>query len=112
MTENTKNQTGQRIKYYMELRNITQQELAEELGINRSSVSNWISGKQMPRVEKIDAMAKYFGCKVTDLVSVPTAVKAETEHDTKRKILYDLSLKASDRDLDIVTNLLREMTKE
>lgn len=39
----------------------TQQELADVLGVSKSTVSTWVNGKRIPRMDKIDRMCKFFG---------------------------------------------------
>ena len=38
----------------------TQQELADFIGVNKSTVSNWVNGARTPRMDKIDMMADFF----------------------------------------------------
>ena len=38
----------------------TQQDLADFLGVNKSTVSNWVNGVRTPRMDKVDMIAKYF----------------------------------------------------
>lgn len=46
------------LKKYMQLRNISQLELAESLGVSQQSVSNWCTGLKMPRMNKIDRICE------------------------------------------------------
>ncbi len=39
----------------------TQADLIRELGLRQSTVSDWMSGKKYPRVDKIQLLADYFG---------------------------------------------------
>ena len=47
----------------------TQQEVAKTLGIRASTVSKWENGKSMPRVEKLPAIAKMYGCTIEELLA-------------------------------------------
>ena len=38
----------------------TQQELADYIGVNKSTVSNWVNGVRTPRMDKVDMMAQFF----------------------------------------------------
>ena len=39
----------------------TQQELADAIGVSKSTVSTWTNGKRTPRMSAIDNMCKFFG---------------------------------------------------
>jgi transcriptional regulator with XRE-family HTH domain len=49
-------------------RGLTQEQLAEELGISRQAVSKWESGAAAPEGEKLVLISKYFGVSVDYLV--------------------------------------------
>lgn len=53
---------------YMELRNTTQLELAEYMGVSQTTVSNWCKGIKMPRMDKIDKICTYFGINRSNLM--------------------------------------------
>lgn len=48
---------SQNLKKYLEKENMNQAELAEKIGASRQSVSNWVTGKQVPRMEKLQKVA-------------------------------------------------------
>lgn len=47
---------------------ITQAELAELMGVAPSSVSSWCNGEKMPRMKKIEWIARHFNIMKTDLL--------------------------------------------
>lgn len=47
---------------------ITQDELAKTLGVDRSTVAKWETGKSMPRAEMLPKLAECLGCTVDDLL--------------------------------------------
>ena len=51
---------------------ISQLELANRLGIDRSTVAKWESGRINPRVSMLYEIAKALNCKVTDLLYLNT----------------------------------------
>ena len=51
---------GDRILMYLEEQGKTKGDLAKHLGVSSTSVSNWIYGYKMPRMDKINAMCNYF----------------------------------------------------
>ena len=48
---------SQNLKKYLKKENMNQAELAEKIGASRQSVSNWVTGKQVPRMEKLQKVA-------------------------------------------------------
>ena len=58
---------GEKIKEYRERLGLSQAELAEEIGVDRSSVSLWESGKTMPTIKNLRRLAATFHCKPGDL---------------------------------------------
>ncbi|NLN03857.1 MAG: helix-turn-helix transcriptional regulator [Clostridiaceae bacterium] len=45
------------IQYFLNKTGMTQAELAEKLGVNKSTISTWIAAKKYPRIDKIEIMA-------------------------------------------------------
>lgn len=83
---------ARRIKMYMDVLGMSQADLAEAVGVGTSSVSNWVTGKKIPRMDKIDAMCNLFGCRRSDLLDpqTPAPKDPEISYSVKRKDLYDL----------------------
>ena len=51
--------------------------IAEQLGVASSDISNWASEERKPNQERLVALAKLLGCKLSDLYP-----------DIKRKTIY------------------------
>lgn len=64
------------LNYYMQINGKIQDDLIKDLGIKSSTLSSWCTGLKMPRVDKIEMLAKYFGIHFSDLVE---------ERKTKKK---------------------------
>ena len=56
------------LNYYMERNLKTQTDLVNDLGFNKSAVSTWCNGTRLPRMDKVDALAKYFRINRSDLI--------------------------------------------
>ena len=56
------------IKKIRKLHHISQIELAQEIGVTQGAVSQWESGSAKPTLENLVAIARFFGCKVDDLI--------------------------------------------
>ena len=56
------------IKKAREKAGLTQQDLANELGVGQSTVAMWETQKSLPRTDKLPALAKILGCTIDDLL--------------------------------------------
>ena len=87
-----------RIQYLRKARGISQEGLAEKLGVSRQAVSKWESEQSMPDLDKIISMSDYFEV-TTDylLKGIEPVVQKEEEQSIKHRriasnICYQLSL--------------------
>ena len=46
----------------------TQADIARDLGLKQVTVSSWMNGTRVPRMDKIDLLCHYFNCKRSDLM--------------------------------------------
>lgn len=53
---------------YMALHNKEQIDLVNDLGFNKSAVSTWCNATRLPRMDKVDMLAKYFNINRSDLI--------------------------------------------
>ena len=67
----------------------SRKEVSEAIGVSYFTFSDWCNGKKYPRIEKLEAIADYFGISVPDLIKVQEVSeikvienkkKIETEH--------------------------------
>ena len=67
--------------------NMTQEELAAMLFVSRAAVSKWESGRGLPNIDSLKAIAVLFGVTVDELLSgeeLLTAAQNETRERTRR----------------------------
>lgn len=57
-----------RIRELRQKKQLTQEELARLLGVDRSSVAKWETGSNSPRMDKLLLLAKFLECSLDDLV--------------------------------------------
>lgn len=57
------NIVGKNIKEQLAKHEMSGSELAQRLGVSKSIVSEWLSGKKIPRMDKVEAMCQLFRCK-------------------------------------------------
>ena len=46
----------------------SQVEAAREMGISKSALNGWITGKRIPRMDNVDTMCRYFGCSRSKII--------------------------------------------
>lgn len=59
---------GENLKNIRKSKNISQEYLAEKLGVSRQSVSKWETGENFPSMNNIMCLFEIFKCKINDLV--------------------------------------------
>lgn len=52
---------------YRRLARLTQAQAAERFGVSEAAISLWENGKSFPRGYKLAAIAKAYGCTISDL---------------------------------------------
>ena len=60
----------------------TPSDIVNLLGVSKSTVSSWRNGEKMPRMDKIEALANYFGCLKSDLIEQKSRRAPEVTEDT------------------------------
>ena len=50
------------------LNHMSQEELAEKIGVSRQTLSKWETGESLPDIEKCKMLAELFGVTLDDLV--------------------------------------------
>lgn len=68
--------TGEKLGLLRKKKGITQEELAEVLGVSRQSVSRWERDAAFPETEKLIALSKLFECSI-DLLLSNSALESE-----------------------------------
>ncbi|WP_156008969.1 helix-turn-helix domain-containing protein [Streptococcus ruminantium] len=79
-----------RIEYLRKTNGISQEELADKVGVSRQAVSKWENEQSLPDLEKIIIMSDYFGV-TTDYILKgiePVADKEQKSSELTSKILY------------------------
>ena len=51
------------------LKKMTQEDIAEKVGVSRQAVAKWEAGETMPDLEKSRLLAELFGVTMDDLIS-------------------------------------------
>ncbi len=109
------------LSYYMNKYDITQAALAKKIGVSPATISNWCNGIKLPRMDKVDALANYFGIRRSDLMvekngqpEEPTYYLDEDAREAAEflhknpdyKVLFDASRKVKKEDIEFVKQML------
>lgn len=66
--------TGVTIKKLREARGITQQQLAEKIGVSSKAVSKWETAKGLPDISLVESLSQVLGVSVMELMSGETVI--------------------------------------
>lgn len=108
------------LKRLMNLNNKTQIDLINDLGFNKSAVSTWCNGTRLPRMDKVDILAKYFGVNRSDLIEEKEDTPDESYYlnedarelaefmfkNPEYKVLFDASRKVKKEDIAFVKQMI------
>ncbi|RHU74757.1 XRE family transcriptional regulator [Butyribacter intestini] len=117
---------AENLKYYMKLHNKNQADLINDLGFNKSSVSTWCNGTRLPRMDKVDILAKYFDINRSDLIedkdtehkqsyylNPETSRIAQKIYDNKElSVLFDAAQDAEPEDLQALHGMLMALKRK
>ena len=56
------------LRFYLEMSDKTQKDVALAIGVTPASLNEWLKGKKYPRIDKIELLARYFGILKSDLI--------------------------------------------
>ena len=62
------NMLAENLALLRNLRGMTQEEVAEVIGISRQSYAKWEQGETIPDIEKCDRLAKFYGVSIDALI--------------------------------------------
>jgi transcriptional regulator with XRE-family HTH domain len=108
------------LNYYMELNEKTQTDIINDLGFNKSAVSTWCNGTRLPRMDKVELLAQYFGINRSDLIEDKNEQVDEHYYlndearelaqfmfeNPEYKVLFDASRKVKKEDIAFVKEMI------
>lgn len=80
----------------LEIKHKTQAQVADDIGISRAAMNMWCQGVTIPRMPKIQKLARYFHCQVSDLVDPHPGTPEE-----KKIVDSDFIIKMRDLEKDM-----------
>lgn len=90
------------LKTYMSKTGKDRKEVAVELGVAYSTLTDWVNGKKFPRIDKMEMLAEYFGVSKSDLIEDFESIKK----DNDRLVAIIVKLRTNKELLDVVERLI------
>lgn len=114
---------AQNLRYYLDLNNKSQKEVADAIQVSPQTFNTWTQGIAIPRMGKVQLLADYFHIKKTDLIdkhneitsdeqptyyiTPETAEMAQAIFENKElRILFDAAKDAAPEDLQALQSML------
>lgn len=96
------NMLAERLEYYRNVQGCkTRKEFAQKCGVGISTLADIYSGKSSTlSVRNAKKICDFCGCSLEDLIGNPPVEQQQDELFKKRKLLFDLSAKATEEDVD------------
>lgn len=90
---------------------VTQTDMAKALGFTKQSVSHWMNGEHLPRMNKLDKICEYLGCKRSDLMEVDKTRKTEPMTSEQAELIQ-LTMTASPENVKLALEILRRLERK
>lgn len=95
------------LKKYMELNGKSRREVCAALGYSYFTFSDWVNGKKMPRMDKVEQLANYFGILKSDLIEDKKETAPEDGLSEAKKQLLDLAENCSEEEAEKLLQVMQ-----
>jgi transcriptional regulator with XRE-family HTH domain len=99
------NLLGTNIRYLRKARNLTQDQLADKIGVNRAMIGSYEEGRAIPKLQALRILSHYFNKSIDDLVNMDLS-SGTTDKDSSR------SIDKTGKGLRVLTTLVDRNNKE
>lgn len=100
-----RNLLGLNIRHLRKTRNLTQEQLADKIGVNRAMIGSYEEGRAVPKLPALQTLSHYFGVSLDTLVNtdLSTGAAAAQPLDTEGKNLRVLTTLVDRDNKELVT---------
>lgn len=124
MNEKDREIFARNLTYYMNRDKVNGVTLAKYMNVSSATISDWMHGKKMPRVDKLKSLSNFFRINMTDLtdeadeksqqdkyyINDETARVAQAIYDdSDLHALFDAAQDSKPEDLKMAADLLRRL---
>lgn len=106
--EENKQVLAANLRRLMEEQGKTRAQVCTDLGFKYSTFSEWLQGVKYPRIEKIEALAAYFGVRKADLIEAPGAPAADLADEVDASFFQDYGGLA-EHNKELIRDMVRVM---
>lgn len=108
------------LKRIMSERNLSQTEVAEAIQVSPQTFNTWMTGKAIPRMNKLQSLADYFGVPKSSLIEEHhepitdprEQLLQEAFNNPDRRILFSLNEKATDQQVKVAIQFMKTLLGE
>lgn len=79
---------GENLLALRKINRMTQEEVAEKIGVSRQAVAKWESGESLPDIEKAQSLARLFGVSLDELMDYTPAETGLSTPPPKGKYIF------------------------
>ena len=98
---------AENLKKYMVLSGKSRRDVCQALGYSYFTFSDWVNGKKMPRMDKVEQLAKYFGIKKSDLIEETKKAAPERSGQSEaKKKLYSLAENCTEEEAERLVQMM------
>ena len=94
------------LKKYMDINGKTRREICAALGYSYFTFSDWVNGKKMPRMDKVEQLANYFGILKSDLIEEKKETAQEDGLSEAKQQLLALAENCSDEEAERLLQMM------
>ena len=112
------------LQRYMDERRLSRIELSQMIDVPYSTLSEWLTAKKYPRIDKIEKLAFAFGIEKSDLIEDKSTLEENYYHDPEAaaladmikdnpryRVLFEASRDLSKENIDFVIKMIENLPK-
>lgn len=119
MPDNAREIFVRNLRYFMEMKDITQADICRELKVSSATASDWCTGKKYPRVDAMQHLADLLGVRFSTLTT-ETGLQDYADQQCLEALhqnpalglLFDRSRKMSHDDVEFMLQMADRILKE